>query len=626
MAGAVETARTADHDELHGRGLAMAGCLRHRGPDDEGVWTDAPTGVVLAHRRLSIIDLSTGGHQPMTSRDGRFVIVFNGEIYNYRDLRASLEASGTRFRSRSDTEVLLESIAAVGLRATLQRVRGMFALAVVDRSARTLALARDRFGEKPLYYGWSGSTFLFASETSALRAHPDFDPAVDRDAVAALLRHSYVPAPASIHRHAAKLPPGCLLEVELDAPAGSARPEPYWSLRDVAVAGRSRPFAGSHEEAVDQLDAVLGAAVAESMVADVPLGAFLSGGVDSSLVVALMQRRATGPVRTYTVGFAEPEFDEADHARAVAAHLGTQHTELYVTPAEALAVIPELADIYDEPFADASQVPTALVARLARRDVTVALSGDGGDELFAGYTRYGTAARRWELSRRLPGPARSALSSLLAGRGHRATRVSAMLAAARPEELHRMLLTHWTAPDSVVLGAAEGPDAFTDPARSAPLTDVVDRLMHADAVQYLPDAVLVKLDRAAMATSLETRVPLLDPRVAELAWSLPAGLRQRDGRSKWVLRQLLHRYVPEELVDRPKKGFGVPVGTWLRGPLRPWAEDLLSADRLARQGLLAVDAVRAVWADHLAERRDAQHELWNVLMLQAWLERTRTTV
>jgi asparagine synthase (glutamine-hydrolysing) len=620
IAGAIETDRSSDTDRLDARGHAMAACLEHRGPDDGGVWSEPATGLVLGHRRLSIIDLSPGGHQPMTSRSGRFVLVFNGEIYNYRELRGDLQRRGVRLRSQSDTEVLLESLAERGLTATLRAARGMFALAVYDRQDRTLSLARDRLGEKPLYYGWSGNTFLFASECSALLAHPDFDATIDRDALTALLRYSFIPAPLSVYRSVAKLLPGTVLVLPLDEPGAMPAPTSYWSLREAAEAGQADPFRGTDQEAVAALDEVLRASVVESTVADVPVGAFLSGGIDSALVCGLMQACASRPVRTYTIGFREPGYDEAAYARAVADHLGTEHTELYVSPTEAQQVIPSLATMYGEPFADASQIPTALVARLARREVTVALSGDGGDEMFAGYARYRTAETRWQQRSRLPAPARLAAAGALRRGSPKSRRIAAMLSAQRPEQLYRQLLTHWADPGAVVLGASEPPDALNDPARVATLPGVVDRLMYLDGVQYLPDAVLAKVDRAAMASSLETRVPLLDVRVVELAWRLPARMRIRDGQSKWVLRQVLDRYVPRALVDRPKMGFGVPVSDWLRGRLRPWAQDLLEPGRLRSQGLLDPVAVRSSWEDHLAGRRDAGQELWNVLMLQTWLD------
>lgn len=619
LAGAIETAGFSDDGQLARRGWAMASCLVHRGPDDGGVWTDAAAGVLLAHRRLSIIDLSPAGHQPMVSASGRFVLVYNGEIYNFAELRRNLQARGHRLRGGSDTEVLLELIAVDGVHAALQRCRGMFALAVYDKQLRTLTLARDRFGEKPLYYGWSGGTFLFASECSALRSHPDFDDAVDREAIAALLRLSYVPAPLSIFRGAAKLMPGCTVQVVRgDRPGRVSAPSPFWSLVAVAEAGQHHPFSGSDDEAVDRLEATLGEAVREAMVADVPLGAFLSGGVDSSSVVALMQQHSARPVRTYTVGFEDPEYDEGAFGSAVAKHLGTDHTQLHVTSAQARAVVPDIPGMYDEPFADASQVPTTLVSRLASRDVTVVLTGDGGDELFGGYERYAVAESRWQRIAGVPLPVRRMAAGAV-GLSHRGRRLGRMLRAEQPEDLYRVLQTHWLNSGSVVLDApAERPIA---PPASFP--DASARFMLLDGQSYLPDAVLTKVDRAAMSTSLETRVPMLDPRVAALAWSLPRRLRTGGaGRAdKVVLRRVLARHIPDDLVDRPKMGFGVPIGSWLRGPLRGWGEDLLTEHALQRHGVLDPKAVRAAWRALQGGRRGTDQDLWTVLMLQAWLDK-----
>jgi len=600
----------------------MGGCLIHRGPDDGGVWTDVQNGVVLAHRRLSVIDLSAGGHQPMASADGRFVLVYNGEIYNFAALRNDLTSRGFRLRGGSDTEVLLELVARDGLGSTLERCRGMFALAVYDRAKGTISLARDRFGEKPLYYGWSSGTFLFASECTAMRTHPDFDDSLDAEAVAALLRNSFVPAPLSIFRGAAKLTPGCIVEVAVDRPGAVVGPRQYWSLSTVAEAGQRDLLTGSPDELTDALENALSEAVREAMVADVPVGAFLSGGVDSSTIVALMQSVRAEPIRTYTVGFDDPEYDEAGWAASVAAHLGTAHTELRVTPDEARQVIPDLATMYDEPFADSSQIPTALVARLARRDVTVVLSGDGGDELFGGYGRYATADRRWQRLAPFPPPVRRA-AALVADRSARGRRLAVMLRSGRPEDLYHVLLTHWLDAEVVALGSTPRRDRPVPPTLDL-LPDRIARFMLLDAQRYLPDAVLVKVDRAAMATSLETRVPMLDPRVAELAWRLPMHLRAgRSGRAdKVLLRRVLARHVPRALTDRPKMGFGVPVEAWLRGPLREWGEDLLSEHTLRRQGLLDPGAVRRAWRDHQSGRRNAAQDLWTVLMLGAWLDRS----
>ena len=546
---------------------AMADTLVHRGPDDAGTWVDAAAGVGLGFRRLSILDLSPAGRQPMVSADGRYVLVFNGEMYNHAALRAELEAGGHRFRGRSDTEVLLEAIAAWGLRRALERANGMFALACWDREERALHLARDRFGEKPLYYAWRGPTFLFGSELKALRAHPAFDAEIDRDALALYFRYACVPAPHSIYRGVAKLPPATMLRIDPNRP-GEAKPETYWSGVEAALEAAAQPRSVPGSEAADAVEAALSASVGLRMVADVPVGAFLSGGTDSALVVALMQAQSTLPVRTYTIGFDAAGYDEATRARAIAEHLGTDHTELYVTPAEAQAVVPRLPAVYDEPFADSSQIPTLLVAELARRDVTVALSGDGGDELFGGYTRY-FAVDRLRRLQRLPRavrtPAAAALRSLspqrwdriiqggsrlLPGRrapaqpGDKLHKLAGSLAVTRPEHLYRSMVECWD--DPPVVGALE-PDTVVDPPARWALSPI-EWAMLADTVTYLPDDLLVKVDRATMAVSLEARIPMLDPDVFELAWRLPPETKAGRHAGKRVLRDVLARHVPEHLV------------------------------------------------------------------------------
>ncbi|WP_043682337.1 asparagine synthase (glutamine-hydrolyzing) [Castellaniella defragrans] len=628
----------------------MAGTIVSRGPDDAGVWADG-SGIGLAHRRLSILDLSAAGHQPMTGPSGRHVIVFNGEIYNHLDLRRELEQSGLApgWRGHSDTETLLAGFAAWGIRATVERCIGMFAFAVWDTQARVLTLGRDRLGEKPLYYGWQGAgdeaCFLFGSELQALRAHPRCAADVDRDALCLLMRYNYIPAPHSIYRGISKLPAGCLLTVSLDR--REPRIEAYWSLVEVAVAGSRAPFAGSDQEAADALEDLLKSAVRQQMLADVPLGAFLSGGIDSSTVVALMQAQSARPVKTFSIGFHEQDYNEAEHAQAVARHLGTEHTELYVTPEQALDVIPRLPDLYSEPFADSSQIPTFLVAQLARRHVTVALSGDAGDELFAGYGRYLHNSRRWNRFARvphglrrlaaagirtlspeawnavfrplrpvLPGPLRSALAGEKMHRGAR------MLSAGRIDDLYLESITRWE-PADVVIGGREPPTCLRG--RPLPLEglDDIQRLMVLDTVSYLPDDILAKVDRAAMGVSLEGRMPFQDHRVVEFAWRLPQSMKLRGGTTKWILRQVLYRHVPRELIERPKMGFSVPVDHWLRGPLRDWAESLLDESRLRREGFLRPEPIRRMWAEHVSGRHNGQYPLWGVLMFQAWLERTR---
>jgi asparagine synthase (glutamine-hydrolysing) len=635
----------------------MANAIAHRGPDDAGTWVDESAGIALAHRRLSILDLSPAGHQPMTSACGRFVIVFNGEVYNHLELRARLTdqallphpqplsrgaRGGESWRGHSDTETLLAAIAAWGIEAALSRCVGMFAFALWDRQARALTLARDRLGEKPLYYGRVDGTFLFASELKALRAWPGFSAEIDRDALALYMRHNYVPAPWSIYRGIHKLPPGTLLRVSA---TGTAEPTAYWSARDSADAGLAHPFVGDDREAVDELERLLRQSIAGQSLADVPLGAFLSGGIDSSVVVALMQSMARQPVKTFTIGFHESGYNEAEHAKAVATHLGTEHTELYVTSRQAMDVIPLLPALYDEPFADSSQIPTYLVSALARQHVTVSLSGDGGDELFGGYNRYFWAMRLWQRLGRLPQPLRRALAAIalapspaawdrlfrLVGPllptslrytnpGDKLHKSATLFAARQPEAIYQRLVSHWEDPAGVVLGAREPATAITDSARWLACDDFAQRMMYLDTVTYLPDDILVKVDRAAMGVSLETRVPLLDHRLLEFAWRLPLGMKIRDGQGKWLLRQVLYRHVPRHLIERPKMGFGVPIDAWLRGPLRDWAEALLDESRLRREGYFAPAPIRQKWAEHLSGRRNWAYHLWDVLMFQAWLE------
>jgi len=631
----------ADQRGLRRTARAMADAIRHRGPDDSGEWCNEDAGIALAHRRLSILDLSPEGHQPMISASGRYVIVFNGEVFNCEELRAQL--SGCRWRGHSDTEVMLEAIEAWGLEAAVRSFVGMFAFAIWDREERELHLVRDRLGIKPLYYGRCGKYFLFGSELRALRAHPAFDAEIDRGAVALLMRHNYVPHPYSIYDGIRKLPPGTMLRVRSDREL----PEPvtFWSAQAVAETGASHPLPDDPEAAVDTLHQLLLPAIRRRMIADVPLGAFLSGGIDSSTVVALMQAQSSRRVRTFSIGFMEKDYNEAPFAAAVARHLGTDHTELYVTPADAQAVVPKLPEYFDEPFSDSSQIPTFLVAALARRHVTVALSGDGGDELFAGYPRYALTNQIWGALRHAPPAARKLaaggirtfsadawdrmfrtadvfLPALLRGRrpGEQIHRFADLLSADSRQDVYRRILSHWDLPEEVVVGAREPLTVLTDPRRWAKLSDFTLQMMFIDLVSYLPDDILTKVDRASMAVGLEARVPLLDHGVVEFAWRLPMSLRIRNGQQKWLPRQVLYKYVPAELVDRPKMGFGMPIGEWLRGPLRDWAEALLASQRLTDEGFLDSQRVRAVWQQHVSGRRNWQYPLWDVLMFQAWLE------
>lgn len=625
----------------------MANTIASRGPDDFGTWHDQ-AGIGLAHRRLAILDLSPAGHQPMACHTGRYTIAFNGEIYNHLELRRELERAGYApcWRGHSDTETLLAGFTAWGVRATVERCVGMFAFAVWDNVKHELKLGRDRLGEKPLYYGWQGqgqaACFLFGSEVKALKAHPAFGAAINRDALCLLMRHNYVPAPHSIYQGIHKLLPGHLLSISL------ADPEPdlqaYWSLSEVAESGVAAPFTGDETQAIDDLEALLKSAVRQQMAADVPLGAFLSGGIDSSTVVALMQAQSDRPVKTFSIGFHEEGYNEAVHAKAVAQHLRTEHTELYVTPQQALDVIPQLPSLFSEPFSDSSQIPTFLVSQLARKQVTVSLSGDAGDELFAGYNRYVMTRNLWSKVSRTPRTIRALAASgiraippggwnkllrpvqpLLATSlrmnnvGDKLHKGAAVLAARNIDELYLGLVSHWTQGDLVIGGREPLTHLNGDPLPLHGL-DPVQRMMVLDGLTYLPDDILVKVDRASMGVSLEGRVPFLDHRVVEFAWRLPQHFKLRDGVGKWVLRQVLYRHIPKELIERPKMGFGVPIGAWLRGPLRDWAESLLDETRLRNEGFFNPYPIRQKWEEHLSGRRDWQYLLWDILMFQAWLE------
>lgn len=630
-------------DKLQAIAQQMSDTMLHRGPDSGGIWVDEAAGIALGHRRLAIVDLSPEGHQPMLSANGRYAIVFNGEIYNFLELREQLTKHGHTFRGHSDTEIMLAGFCQWGVKPAIERFNGMFAFALWDRQERLLHLGCDRFGEKPLYYGWMGQTFIFASELKALKVHPNFSAQINRDALALFVRHSCVPAPYSIYQGIYKLPPATLLT--WNGTDTHPAPVAYWSAKEAAEFGVANPFTGSEQEAIDQMEALLRDAVGIRMMADVPLGAFLSGGIDSSLVVALMQVQNSQPVKTFSIGFYEDAYNEAQYAKAVAQHLKTDHTEFYVTPAEALAVIPKLPSLYDEPFSDHSQVPTFLVSQLARKHVTVSLSGDGGDEVFGGYNRYFWGSNIWQKVGWMPKTLRQMSATALtnvspqtwdrvfgkfmtllpakyqeSSAGFKLHKLAEVLAVSDPEAMYMGLVSQWKEPDALVIGGSEPPTVLTDRQRWAKVPSFTESMMYLDTVTYLPDDILVKVDRATMGVSLEGRIPFLDHRVVELAWRLPLSMKVRNNQGKWLLRQILDKYVPRHLIDRPKSGFGIPIDNWLRDPLRDWAEALLDEKRLQTEGFFNPQPIRQKWTEHLAGDRDWQYSLWAVLMFEAWLE------
>lgn len=621
----------------------MTNAVAHRGPDDSGVWLDAGAGVALGHRRLAIIDLSPEGHQPMTSASGRYVIVYNGEIYNFQEIARELSARGVAFRGHSDTEVMLAAIETWGLEAAVQRFAGMFAFALWDSGQRRLHLVRDRIGEKPLYVGRVGQALVFASELKAVRAAPGFAGGVDRGALTLLLRYNYIPAPHSIYEGVRKVGPGTILTY--GAPDAEPSTLVYWSAREMAERGLANPLEGSDAEIAEQFDQALRHTIQEEMIADVPLGAFLSGGIDSSAVVATMQSLSTRPVRTFTIGFHEADYNEADHARAVAKHLGTDHTELIVTPQEAMDVVPRLPALYDEPFGDSSQVPTFLVSQLARRSVAVSLSGDGGDEMLGGYNRYFLGQRLWNAMSPFPIAARRLMATgmrrvpvrrwdalyrkaavalpakyRLRVPGDKIHKLAGILDVGSAEAMYRELVTHWHEPAGMVIGGHEPDTVLTVREGWPDVPTFVQRMMYLDVVSYLSDDIMVKVDRASMGVSLESRAPFLDHRLAEVAWRVPLRLKLRDGEGKWLLRQILYRHVPRSLVERPKMGFGIPIDQWLRGPLKDWAAELIDPQRLKQEGYLDAATVQEKWIAHQSGERNWQYSLWGVLMFQAWLE------
>ncbi|HEU4684009.1 MAG TPA: asparagine synthase (glutamine-hydrolyzing) [Nitrospira sp.] len=644
-----------DRLELRDRVSRMVGAIRYRGPDDCGIWCDPSVGLGLGHARLSILDLSPEGHQPMISASGRYVMTYNGEVYNFAELRKDLERGGPRFRGHSDTEVMLAAIEAWGLDRALEKFVGMFAFGLWDRESRLLHLVRDRMGIKPLYYGWVGDTFCFGSELKALRQTSSSNPPLNREALTSYVRTGYVPAPFSIYRDIYKLPGGTVLTIHEDLARARSRfsadpdgegepfkPVRYWSARAIAEANHGTPSLPDEGEAINELESLLREAIRLRMVADVPLGAFLSGGIDSSLVVALMQSQSSRPVKTFTIGFHEAPYNEAPYAKAVARHLGTDHVEEYVTADQAMAAIPRIPDVYDEPFGDSSQIPTMLLSHLARQHVTVALSGDGGDELFAGYHRYFVGRRLWRRMKVFPAPIREVLAQAIravppAGwsklfhvfrhilpemqnPGDKLHKLAEVLAVSTPDSMYVGLVSQWKDPALLMINGTESKTVLTDVPNWPRVDDFTMRMMILDLLTYLPDDILTKVDRASMAVSLEARVPLLDHRLVEFAWRIPLSMKiKRDGEGKWMLRQILYRHVPKALVERPKMGFGIPIDCWLRGPLREWAEDLLSERRLREEGYFYPVPIRTKWTEHLSGEQNWQYPLWNILMFQAWL-------
>jgi len=643
IAGVVEPGRTKSH--LETMVTAMAEVLLHRGPDGHGTWVDEATGIGLGHRRLAVLDPTPAGRQPMASTSGRFRIICNGEVYNFPDLRADLRSKGHVFRGRSDTEVMLAALEEWDLDGALSRFNGMFAFALWDGYERFLYLVRDRLGKKPLYYTTFGDVFLFASELKALRAHPAFVSRIDRNAVGLYMQFGYVPAPLSIYTDVHKLPPGTILRVDPHRIADLDVPRVYWSIREVAETAASYRFKSTAACALEKLETLVRDSVRIRMASDVPLGAFLSGGTDSSTVVALMQARSARPVKTFTIGFSEAGFNEAESAGAVARHLETEHFELYVTPDEAMRIIPKLPDLYDEPFADPSQIPLCLLAQLAGRYVTVALSGDGGDELFFGYTRYRTALDAWKIMKWLPHGVRKVLAGILLAiplraaelflpwmtstfkrhgmpgpAGDKLRKAAVLLGSESPRALYLALLSHWRDPTALVIGA-DRPQTRPEQPIGRSLEDFCSHMMTIDTANYLPDNILVKVDRAGMGVGLECRTPLLDHRLVESAFRLPLSLKYKNGHGKWIQRELLRKYVPYQLIDRPKAGFSVPIASWLRGPLRGWAEELLNETRLRNGGIIDPMPVRLKWAEHQSGVRNWHYQLWDVLVFQQWMER-----
>jgi len=623
---------------------SMADRLSHRGPDDSGAWIDEESDLALGHRRLSILDLSKAGHQPMRSTCGRYVLSYNGEIYNHLDLREKLNATGIdhNWRSQSDTETLLIALLVWGIDQTLKQLNGMFAFALWDHTEKTLHLARDRMGEKPMYYGNIGNVLLFGSELKAFTMHSEWQGTINRDALALYLRHNYIPAPWSIYKNIYKLPPAHYITIR-NRGTEIRKPHCYWNLGEIATTGVNihDKKQSSTDQLLDEFDQLLRDSVKKRMISDVPIGAFLSGGYDSTMIVAMMQQQSEKPVQTFTIGFNENKYNEAEHAKAVAKHLGTDHTELYVTSDQAIDVIPKLPEYWDEPFSDSSQIPTFLISKLAKQHVTVCLSGDGGDELFYGYNRYTLGNRIWKAISHLPITVRNSLSTVLINSspetidrlihllpkkfrisdlGDRLPKLAEIIQHGSDQHFYQDLVSHWKNPNDVVIGSNKL-NTLLDSSDGLPaLPGLREKMMYFDQMMYLPDDILTKVDRASMAVSLETRIPLLDHRIVEFAWRVPTSLKYHNNQGKWLLRQILHRYVPKNFMDRPKMGFGVPIDHWLRGPLKDWADNLLDESRLRNENIFYPQEIRKMWEEHITGKRRWHYYLWDILMFQAWAD------
>lgn len=624
------TKKTISSEDIYNMSLALS----HRGPDDSGIWTDN-NGLIIAHRRLSILDLSSAGHQPMESHCGRYVLIFNGEIYNHLDLRKEINKSNSKiyWKGHSDTETLLYAISIWGFKKTLCKLNGMFAIALFDKKDSKLLLARDHLGQKPLYYGYNNNRFLFGSELKAIKNHSSFISEIDRESLSLQFKFNYIPAPKTIYKGIKKLLPGTYLEISLSGIEDTHSPEPFWSFLDVVKHGTRNQFINDEKSIITKLDSILGVSVKSQLISDVPLGAFLSGGIDSSLIVALMQKYSSQPVKTFTIGFKEKNRNEAGFAKQIAKYLGTDHTEVYVNAQDALDTIPILPTLYDEPFSDSSQIPTYLVSKITKRKVKVALSGDGADELFGGYNRHFRTYKWWSRINHIPKFARNSLSKVIdsaplffldsissenqKGLAHKAQQISKVLSANNTLALYDKFVTHWDDAESIVI-KDDGVLDFDIP--SVEFLSDVELIMALDTLNYLPNDILTKIDRSSMGVSLETRVPYLDPAVVAFAWKTPLDMKFRNGQGKWVLRQVLQKYLPKELFDRPKMGFGVPLDEWLRGPLRDWAEDLLREDRLIQEGYLRPIPIRKKWNEHISGKKNWQYLLWDILMFQAWLK------